>query len=428
MVEKLKISEANLSILGILIRVARLKQGYSLRNLSSLTQFSHTLISNIEKGKQIPSEETLIDIFKVLKLKLFTSKNIEEEMTYYFNTIFSHIINHHYELAEKLVKEMEKNSHQYENSYEVVNYFIIRCLFYSITNTDLEEKEERISQYGKVFELFNPKQKQLLYFIKGLDYLNDDNYKLASDNFEMAIKIGDRDINSLIKEYLVKSYIDQYKFTDSVSIAQTVIEDFEEKTIYIRAMNCRLLIARVYLKILKLDEAEKLISYVESFAMQYKVDILLDKCHILKSEILFFKLDYKEATKELNLSKLKDSKDVTFLKFRILLMSKASHLFDYYYDVMNNKKENITTKDYLLIKVLMMWINIEVRNDEEYVDSLNQLVKLSIAANDQEIIGVAHNLLIMFYREKRRYKRALEIAETLLIHKKIHISYYSVKK
>ncbi len=199
MVEKLKISEANLSILGILIRVARLKQGYSLRNLSSLTQFSHTLISNIEKGKQIPSEETLIDIFKVLKLKLFTSKNIEEEMTYYFNTIFSHIINHHYELAEKLVKEMEKNSHQYENSYEVVNYFIIRCLFYSITNTDLEEKEERISQYGKVFELFNPKQKQLLYFIKGLDYLNDDNYKLASDNFEMAIKIGDRDIKSLIK-------------------------------------------------------------------------------------------------------------------------------------------------------------------------------------------------------------------------------------
>ena len=427
MFEKTKSDKLNLSVLGILIRVARLNHGYSLRNLSSLTNISHTLISNIEKGKQPPSKDTLTELFSVLKLKLYTSIEIEQEMKYYYDNIFTHIINHHYEDAFVLVKKMEQKGDIYEHSFEVVNYLIIRCLFYTITDTYSKDTNKTIKQYEKVLEFFTVDQKQLFYFIQGLYFLNLDNYKLASDEFEKALTLGNKDLDVVIKEYLVQAYIWQYKFTDSVSIAKSAIEEFEEKTIYVRAMRCRILIARVYLKILKFDKAEKLVANVESFAIQFDIDVLIDECHILRAGIMFFKKNYKGTIRELGLHSNQDLKVLILPRFRSYLMSKDKRLKNYYNEVMKMGIEKITTTKYLLIKVLMMWVDEEIRDDIDYVDSLNKLADLSVEANDQEIIGLTHNLLISFYREKRKYKKALEIADTFLLHKKIHISFYSIK-
>ena len=426
--EKTKLDRRNLSVLGILVRVARLNKGYSLRQLSSLTNISHTLISNIEKGKQPPAEATLSDIFAVLDLKLYASEEIQKDMSYYYKTIFTHLLNHEYPDAEKALKEMEKKGEQYKYSFEVVNYIIIRCLFYTLTNTYLEAKDEELARYEKVLEFFSPEQKQLFYFIKGLDYLNLDNYKLASDNFEKALTMGNKNLDVIIKEYLVEAYIHQYKFTDGLSIAQEAIEVFELKTIYTRAMKCRILIAKVYLKILKLDQTQKLVDYVDSFATQFKFKILTDECRILKAEILFFKKNYSGAIKELELHSEQSSSELILPRFRSYLMGKDERLFNYYNEIISNDKNRITRSKYLLIKVLMLWIHEGIRDDVEYVDSLNELTQIAVEANNQEIIGLAHNLLIIFYREKRKYKKALEVADQLLMLKKIHISYYAVGK
>ena len=421
------INKMNISVLGILIRVARMKQGYSLRNLATLTNISHTLISNIEKGKQPPSEATLTDIFSVLKLKLYTEPEIKTEMTYFYKEIFSRIVNHHYIEASNLIAEMEKKGHIYENSFEVVNYIVIRCLYYTITNIKLDVKEKTISQYEKVIEFFTLEQKQLFYFIKGLNYLNKEYFIMASDNFEIALSITDKEINPVIKEYLVQAYIGQYRITDSVALANAAIEEFEEKTVYVRAMKCRMLIAKIYVFILKLDKAQILVDYVDSFTKQFNIAVLTNECHILKSAIAFYNKDYLLAVEELEEYTDQEARELILPRFRIYLMNKDDRLLDFYYDVMENKKDLLTINKYLLIKVLMMWVNKDVRVDKEYIDSLNQLSELSINSNDQEYIGLSHNLLIDYYRENRKYKKALEIADELLLLKKIHLNYYSIK-
>lgn len=425
--EKSENNKLNKSVLGILIRVARIEQGYSLRSLSSLTDISHTLISNIEKGIQPPSDATLVDIFRVLKLKLYTSKEIGKEMAYFYKNILENLVNNQYEEAEKLVREMEKKANLYENSYEVINYFVIRCLFYTITDTFLDTIYKTIKQYEKVIEFFTDEQKQLFYFIMGLDNLNSNKYKQASEYFEKALVLGNKDLDVVIKEYLVVALNKQYKFIDSVTYAESTIEEFEEKTIYIRAMKCRLSIAKVYTQILKLDQAQNLIDYVESFANQFSIDILTNRCHILNAEIMFFKKEYANAVKELEQHTVQDSKHLILPKFRAYLMSKDKRLFAYYKDIMESKKDVIQRNEYLLIKVLMMWTDLEIRDDTEYVNGLNELINTSIEIHDQEVIGLTHNLLIDFYREKRKYKKALEIADSLLMHKKIHLSFYSIK-
>ena len=67
----------------------------------------------------------------------------------------------------------------------------------------------------------------------------------------------------------------------------------------------------------------------------------------------------------------------------------------------------------------MMWKNTEVRDDESYLECLTELKELSVKIKDQENIALTHNLLILFYKEKKRYKRALEVAEEFLQEKKI---------
>ncbi len=421
------INKMNISVLGILIRVTRMNQGYSLRNLATLTNISHTLISNIEKGKQPPSKATLTDIFSVLKLKLYTEPEIKTEMTYFYKEIFSRIVNHHYIEAAELITEMEKKGHIYENSFEVVNYIVIRCLYYTITNIKLDVKEKTISQYEKVIEFFTLEQKQLFYFIKGLNYLNKEYFIMASDSFEIALSLTDKEINPVIKEYLVQAYIGQYRITDSVALANAAIEEFEEKTVYVRAMKCRMLIAKIYVFILKLDKAQILVDYVDSFTKQFNIAVLTNECHILKSAIAFYNKDYLLAVEELEEHTNQEAKELILPRFRIYLMDKDDRLLDFYNDVMENKKDLLTINKYLLIKVLMMWVNKDVRVDKEYIESLNQLSELSINSNDQEYIGLSHNLLIDYYRENRKYKKALEIADELLLLKKIHLNYYSIK-
>ena len=69
----------------------------------------------------------------------------------------------------------------------------------------------------------------------------------------------------------------------------------------------------------------------------------------------------------------------------------------------------------------MMWKVPSVRDDVEYLKSLEELKTLSVLIKDQENITLSHNLLIQFYKDKKRYKKALEIAEEFLQEKKISI-------
>ena len=55
-------------ILGLNLRFARMKAGLSLRDMGDLANISHTLIANIEHGKTIANQETLRDIFAILKI------------------------------------------------------------------------------------------------------------------------------------------------------------------------------------------------------------------------------------------------------------------------------------------------------------------------------------------------------------------------
>ncbi len=424
MVDKTKIVKMNLSILGVYIRVGRMNQGISLRSLASKTNISHTLISNIEMGKQVPSEETLKEILNALDIKLFTSEDISRSMSYYYKNIFVNLLNYKYDQAKEFVIELEKKSEIFTNSLEVINYHIIRSLYYALTNS--KTTFEDIEIYEEVINFLSVEQQQLIFFIRGIAHLREFMFLDAEKYLMKANEIRRDDINVLINESLVAAYIYQYKFTNSVSLCNQVIDEYERKSNYIRAMHCRLLIAQVYLKIMKFDQVMTLVERVSQFAQQFEIQYLIDDCHVIKAGVQFYWEKYDDAIAELNQVVDKTIDRYAYTRFRVYLVSKDVRLSNFYQVIIDDNYKVLTDSTKLLIKILMKWQNKEYR-DENYVLEIEKLKGLAVKGNDQELIGLTYNLLMQYYKEDRKYKKALEISEELLMLKKIHIMYYSIK-
>jgi len=412
----------NYKILGILIRSERINQGYSLRDLGSLAKISHTLISNIEKGMQTPTPDTLADIFSVLKLDFYDDPELLLDLEKYSQDIYNYIFAQDYEKAKELLQNLEVNEKKYLNSLGVVNYIILKCLFYSITNNSEDCIDGTIEYYEKVIDFFTDDQKQIFYFIKGLNHLNKEEYSMATSWFYKALGLGRKKVDVFIKQYNVVSLIKQYKFTDAYRFAMEIISEFEQRTNYIRAMETKLQLARIFNIIAKHDETEELVSYVYRFATRYGVSQLLDECAQLRATTQIRLRNFEKAHEFINQLSDQSSLVALVLKFRIAMLSNEDDKIIEAYN--NMSKSGVVTSN------MKVWYYTQIQamskveslyNKEEYIAKTEELVRIAKETNDQEMIGLSHNYLIMHYHEQRSYKKALEIAEELLQLKKIRI-------
>jgi len=416
------VDKKNYIVLGILIRSSRINQGYSLRDLGELTKISHTLISNIETGKQIPTENTLADIFRTLKLKFYDSPELITEFNDYYDEIMKHLFNQEYDEATSLINELMIKEDIYINSVQVVNYVILKLFFHTITNTYNKNTDTLINHYKKMMDFYSDNQRQLLYFVQGLDHWNNEHYNKATDMFEKALSVGNETLDVFIKEYNISSLIRQYKFIDSMKYAAEVIKEYEDRTIYIRAMKVKLQVSRIYYHIAKNDEVEKLVNYVHQFAIKFQILELIDECAMLRAAVAIRYKKFDQASSLVESMPHQNGVSAVLLKFKIAFEQNDLDGIEQYYNeviLLEDIKNHEKIYNYLTIQTMS---KIESIYDKEmYFKYISRLCELSKTNNDQEMIGIAYNYLIMYYHEERRYKKALEIAERLLRLKKIRI-------
>lgn len=412
----------NVKVLGILIRTHRMEQGYSLRDLGEITRISHTLISNIEKGKQIPSPQTLKDIFKVLHLEFHDNENIVNLFRDNETTIYEHLFHYDYESAKDVMVELEKDEDTYLLSPVVVNYDILKCFFYAITQTPGSNIEEIITKYTKMTDFFSETQKQMFYFIQGLVHLNHERYNRATESFNLALTLGNKEIDVFIRQYNIQSYVRQYKFIDAFKLSEVVIQELERRTIYTRSMQTKLQIARIYYHIAKNDEVTEIVRYVQRFAEKYDIEELIEECIMLLAAIEIRNKNYVKA-KEL-LSKMPDQESIStvLLRFKIAFTQYDTESIEEYFEQIKEFK-SVTSheKVWSYLQVQAMSRSEKLYEKETYLKLIERLVEISTTNNDQEMIGLSYQYLIMYYHEERSYKKALEVSDSLLHFKKIRI-------
>jgi len=405
----------NLKVLGVIVRVKRMKLGYSLRDLAQLTNISHTLISNFEKGQLTPHSDTIKDIFRVLNLSFIDDPEISINFKKLYKKAFKHILFYEYDEAGKIMKEIENDKKIYENSPEVINYAIIQCLYYSISDIYFEQIDTLFSQYEVALGFFSDKQRQLFYFIKGLDYINKESFAEARYHFEKALSVGDPKLNLLINEYYIIALSKANKFVDARLIAEECISKFESKINYVRAMRLRTRIAYDYTRMKMYPQAEKLYKEVLEYSMKYNIKDLVNRCNTRLSLQSIKRGDFIKAEEYIKKVTPNSNKLYHYIMFDIVFNKKNDEEFIELYN-------EYISLDWVLKsqKAKLFFELIKMRYDEKYLDkkryesNLKKLSILGLKSDDGEMIEVVCNMQIDFFTKERKYKQALEASVTLL--------------
>lgn len=415
MIDFNKLEKNNTKMLGIMVRYNRVRKGYSLRDLAKITNISHTLISNFEKGVVIPHKDTIKDIFNKLDLTFYDDPSISEKFTKYYNRIFKHLLFYEYAEAGLLIEEIVKDKEIYHNSVELINFVIIRCLYYTITNIHAAEKNQLIQQYEVVLDFFSPNQKQLFYFIKGMDLLNKELYKTSRESFELALSIGDVELDLLINEHYVITLSKSGKYVDAYRIATESIIIFERETNYVRAMRLRTRIAHDYTRLHKYKEAKDLYNKVLQYAEKFKILDLKNRCNTYLGFIAALEKDYISCEKYINKVKPPFAKIYFYLRFDILKVKNDEEEFlKIYNEYINYEWVQKSSKTKKFFEMILMRFDDKYMDRDKYVKNAEDLIELGFKADDIEMIDVASGMLASLYKKERHYKSALEVKERYL--------------
>lgn len=409
----------NLKVLGIIVRVKRNQLGYSLRDLAQLTNISHTLISNFEQGKIVPNQDTIADIFKVLDLHYYSDSSISEKFKKLYDQAMNYIEMYEYDQARIIIEEIEHDQAIYENSIEAVNVAIIRCLFYAISNMYFADFNKILGYYEVVLDFFTPNQKQMYYFIKGLDFVNKESFYEARIHFQKALDLGNKDMDLLIYEYYVISLSKANKYVDAGIIARKAIKEFEQKTNYIRAMRLRTRIAYDLYRINKFEESEELYKMVLQFSTKYNVRDLMDRCNTRLSFLSFLKSDFDTAKKYLNDVTVGYNRLYHYLQFDLVKhYGTEADFIALYKQYIRLDWVQKSPKTKLFFELIYMRYKPEFMNKVKFEKHLLKLIKIGHQTDDGEMIEVSCNMLANFYQNERRYKAAYETVQILLHYNK----------
>jgi len=220
----------------------------------------------------------------------------------------------------------------------------------------------------------------------------------------------------------VQALVKQYKFIDSFRISNVIIKEFEDRTIYIRAMKTKLLQAGIFYHIAKNDEVYEITNFVERFARKYNIPELFEECIVFRTEIDIRNKEYDKA--RMQLSRVLDEKSISvyLLLFKIAYVTNDKEKIEEMYNLLSESDLKIKSpRSWKYLQVQAMSKLPSLFDENTYLKLLKWLVDFSTTYNDQEMITMSYNYLISFYHGERSYKKALDLAENLLHFKKIRI-------
>ena len=397
--------------MGWLVKYVRTLKGYSLRDLGELTNISHTLIANIEKGKVISSKNTIEDLLNVLDVKYSFEEEIIDEFVPKYDKVFNYLYNYEYEKAYSIMEELEDNESVYNSSVVVPDYYLLKYFYLGMMDQIIGENETMFLSLIRVSNYLSANQTQLLFLIKGIYYYNKGNFRDSKKELVEALKIGDSNLDSLISTFLVKCNVGMYEFMDALKTGKGTIISYEYELNYSRAMELRLSFAKSYFLVHKFDDAINELNKIERFSKNYNTPYLYEQCCMLKGAIYMYKKEFVKSKYYFDFVKSETSV-VRFAKIRLALRSgdHVDAIKQYKSFLQYNKMENSLFNE-TCFKISMHKFNLLDLTDKEYLKSVNLIIEVGEKGCDIEMLSSGYNLLIEYYKEKRMYKKALQISE-----------------
>ena len=212
-------------------------------DLGEITKVSHTLIANIEQGKVNGNNYTIKDLFKNLGINYYDYDELYDDFKTSYDIIFNHLFKYEYSWA---IREMEKlvlNEDKYFHSIFITDYVLLRFLYLTLLGEEAKDRFVDLEVIRRTITNLSPKQQQIYLLIEGINSYNNRDYKGSGLYLQRALEVGQSKLDYLVKVFMVKNYVKTFNFMRVVKTGNEIITYFENKVIYLRAMEVRLSIS-----------------------------------------------------------------------------------------------------------------------------------------------------------------------------------------
>ncbi|MDH8678031.1 helix-turn-helix transcriptional regulator [Fusibacter bizertensis] len=185
------INRTNGKILGSIIKMNRHHQNMSQKALSDGICVS-SYLSRIENAEIIPSEQVISELFEALAIHYNDSEDFLRQGQQLLTHFLEELMFNEFSNSKQIFEEIEKQSEAYRHSPLIIDYYIV-CLAFYCTNKDRHVFEATRSLLESVESLMSADQRFKYYLYYGIDHAKV--YRDYNGAYELLVKAHQFDTN-----------------------------------------------------------------------------------------------------------------------------------------------------------------------------------------------------------------------------------------
>lgn len=389
--------------LGIIIRKRRKELGLNTVQLAKKVNYSRSYISRVENGIIDVSDETFTVIFKALGITYKIDqdcrefeRNIDKVLTMFL------YLNIDRDFIDRVI--MQSNDFNCTNAY---SKFLIANLVYKVNFLSKEIETERyIKQMDKTSELYNNKEKQIIYDYIGCYYL-DYNYELAKKYFDRALEFGEYPYSTSILYYHLGML--NYKFGNYFDANEFCKKAFDKFSLELNYK--RMFYTNLHIAIINSKSGNYEAAYVLFNEMILNPNLSEEQLELIYGNLcwlLIKKNEYDEAliyAQKSNINYLDYYFHLALIYYKLTRLDDATKIIEI---GLSKFKDCFQEKQLIIISKIIT----KECNTNEYEDLLVKTFKQAKKSEDSESVKFIKDLLIEFYEAKHQYKEVCKLMKS----------------
>ncbi len=411
------INEHYLSLFGMMIRIERLNNRYTLRQLAKLSGLSHTLINKIEHGNHPITEE----VYNKLTLALHVSFQHDEDKNAFFYKMLPHIHDAIFYADPKNVrKQMDiifEDNEYYLHSICMVDYMILYIGEHTHVHiSETYDATPYIYPLSQTISLGSKIQQQRFYLYRAMYHYITQNIKDMLEDLNSGQALHpETKLQGLYQYFLGRAESENFAISRANTHYLKAIEIFDSTNNSRRRMYAKLHYHVNQLKIYEYDEIDDALTRLYGFAE--KDDLTWMKHRTLLTRMLYYLLNNNNEAC-INTAELIDVKTLEY--YGLLLYA--------YYKLHDNKNFNKHLKKakrlynkndrFFMFENIIDYLELIMNVPDAEPNSVEKKLKSAYqsALNKRAFfeIEMLYEHYIDFLTTHRRYKDAYKLTQEMI--------------
>ncbi|MFU8786270.1 MAG: helix-turn-helix domain-containing protein [Candidatus Izemoplasmataceae bacterium] len=396
------------------VRLKRHEKKLTLRELATLTNLSHSMLTRIEQGLMKPTDETMTTLSKVLDFKRQYCLECETSFDTKFNKIYEDILYARIEPTHPSAEELYENQDIYLNCDCFHRYYLIMFMYTQHLRRYKEFQDEFYQKLLLLEELFEGRDKELLYIEYAAYFINKGD-RVTSIKYLDQYETFGKDQHLMAFNHQIRGIIfaeNFYDYKQSLKRFELSSNTFQKLYNFTRLMQAKIMTQRILIYMNRFDDFLESYKYTYHYADINNKPFLLERAKQNMTRYHLAHRNYAEALKILNTYKSEKGEYYCF---------KAYALFQQKYGVEALHVIQQAKTDQFDDRYGHLWLAMDAieyalthSRDDEYLSRLKKFADSTFNQADFMLVKMATRLYTEALEEKRLYKEAYIYADKLL--------------